>query len=202
MKPRMTMYLKLRMEVFRIILVKHNVYGDKKREFVINLIETLEKVKSGDKSTTTLVAGIVLASKYRSIFVEKDAEYSLRKLKEISGDVLVDRVTHMLHDIDRITADSVSDGLASVSELQDLLGNTEEISNLFKTWEEVFPRMAAAANQFIRDPTSARQNEFFDTYVPFLNVSRNNNAKFLHLCLDKYAAYLLQQQRELGSPEK
>jgi hypothetical protein len=68
---------------YRVLLVKHNVYGDKRRDIVINFVETLEKVKTGDEETTTLIAGIVLGSKYRSMFVEKGAKYDDVALREL-----------------------------------------------------------------------------------------------------------------------
>jgi hypothetical protein len=66
---------------YRVLLVKHSVYGNKRRDLAINLVQTLEKIKGGDTDTTTLVAGIVLASKYRSIFIEKGARYDDARLR-------------------------------------------------------------------------------------------------------------------------
>jgi hypothetical protein len=171
---------------YRVILVKHSVYGNKKRDFVVNLIETLEKVKAGDTDTTTLIAGIVLGSKYRSIFLEEDAKYNEPKLKNLGIDNLVDELTQMLRDIDRISADAASDGLADYDALQALLGNTMQVKKLFGKWFEVFPPMEAAAKKFITEPTSPHRDAFFAVYTPFLTVSRDNNTTFLQLCMDEY----------------
>jgi hypothetical protein len=171
---------------YRVLLLKHSVYGDKRRDLIINFVETLEKVKSGAEDTTSLVAGIVLGSKYRSMFVEQGAEYEEAKLKSLSIEALVDKVTHMLRDIDRISADAASDGLADYSALQALLGDTAQVKDLFKTWSEVHPPMEAAAKQFINEPTPAHQSEFFAAFAPFFVVSHSNNTTFLELCMDKY----------------
>jgi hypothetical protein len=45
---------------YRVLLVKHTVYGSKKRIFTVNMVEALEKVQGGDKQTTTLIARIAL----------------------------------------------------------------------------------------------------------------------------------------------
>jgi hypothetical protein len=171
---------------YRVILVKHSVYGDGRRDFVINLIETSEKVKAGDTDTTTLVAGIVLGSKYRSIFVEEDAKYNESKLKDLETDNLVDKLKQMLRDIDRISADAASDGLADYDALQALLGDTMQVKNLFDKWFQVYPPMEAAAKKFITEPTTPHRDAFFAAYKPFLAVSRANNATFLLLCMDEY----------------
>jgi hypothetical protein len=171
---------------YRVLLVRHSVYGDKRRDIVLNLVETLEKVQSGDEQTTALVAGIVLGSKYRSLFVEKAAKYDDVILKELSVEALADALTRMLRDIDRISADSASDGLADFNALRVLLGDTVEVKSLFEKWLDVFPGMEAAAKQFISEPTPVKRDAFFVAYDSFLKVSRRNNAVFLQLCLDEY----------------
>jgi hypothetical protein len=169
-----------------VLLVKHSVYGNKRRDLVVNFVETREKVKAGDQDTTNLVAGIVLGSKYRSIFVEQGAKYENTKLKSLSIEALADEITRMLRDIDRISADAASDGLADYSALQVLFGDTVQVRDLFRTWSEVHPPMEAAAKQFINEPTPAHQSEFFAAYEPFVAVSRSNNTIFLELCMDEY----------------
>ncbi len=171
---------------YRVLLVKHSVYGNKKREFVINLVETLEKVKGGNQETTTLVAGIVLASKYRSIFIEHGARYGRAKLEALEDQKLVHEITQMLHDIDRVTADAASDGLADYKSLQELLGDTFEVQNLFATWSKVFPPMETAARELMKEPTPANRAAFFKAYEPFLDVSKTNNVKFIQLCWSEY----------------
>ena len=176
---------------YRVLLVKHSVYGDKRRDIVMNFVQTLDKVKAGDQDTTTLVAGIVLGSKYRSIFVEKEATYGENRLRGLDKDELADALMHMLRDIERISADSASDGLADYGALQNLLGDTLQTKKLFDKWYEVFPAMEAAAKQFIREPTLANQAAFFTAYSPFIDVSKSNNTTFLHLCIDEYRKRLL-----------
>ena len=178
---------------YRIILVKHSVYGNKRRDVVINLVETLQKVKAGDEDTTTLIAGIVLGSKYRSLFVEDGAKYGDQKLKGLVGEkeALVDALTHMLRDIDRISADSASDGLADYGELQTLLGNTVQVKTMFESWFQVFPPMEAAAKKFITDPSKLNEDAFFAAYASFLDITRRNNTTFLRLCLDEYRKRLI-----------
>jgi len=105
----------------RVILVKHSVYGNKRRDFIINAIETLEKVQSGDRKTTALIAGINLGSKYRSIFLEPGSKYTQLRLSGLNIDELAVQMTQMLHDLERISADAASDGLADREALIKLL---------------------------------------------------------------------------------
>ena len=106
-------------------------------------------------------------------------------------DNLVFTVTHMLRDVDRISADAASDGLAYYSALQMLLGDTAEIKGLFAKWYDVFPKMEAGAKQLIKEPTPIKKDEFFEAYTSFLSVSRENNTTFLLLCLREYEKRLV-----------
>ena len=120
------------------------------------------------------------------MFLERDAQYDCGKLEGLEDKKLVDELTRMLHDIDRITADAASDGLADYSSLQTLLGDTLDVKDLFKKWYDVFPPMEGAARQFIEHPTSGNREVFLRTYDSFFDVSKRNNIKFMQLCWNEY----------------
>ncbi len=175
---------------YRVILVKHNVYGNKRRDFVINLIETLSKVKGGDEKTTTLVAGIVVGSRFRSLFIETGASYAVERLNKLSDDDLIDQSKRMLQDIDRITADAADDGLTDYKALQVLLGDSVEVRNIFAAFEDVFPPFVGAIKEFIRVPVQTNREALFTAYQAYLTAARKNNSKFLKLCINEYSKSL------------
>jgi hypothetical protein len=175
---------------YRVLLVRHSVYGNRRRDMVFNLIRTLDKVQGGDTRTTALVAGIVLGSKYRSLFVESGAKYDPDRISSLALDDAAVEIGQMLQDIDKINADAASDGLADFNALLDLLGSTLETRKLFDRWWIAFPPMEAAAKQLIRDPTREQLSNFLQSFQPFVEVSRQNNTVFLQLCLDAYRRLL------------
>jgi hypothetical protein len=173
-----------------VILVRHSVYGNKRRDFIINAIETLDKVQSGDSKTTALIAGINLGSKYRSIFIENGSKYNSSTLATLSFDDLVLQIKQMLHDIDRINADAASDGLADRDALIKLLGETEEVKYLFDKWYQSFTPMEQAAKQFIDSPSEDRRGVLLEAIMKFVEMSKRNNTRFLILCMKAYEATL------------
>jgi hypothetical protein len=96
----------------------------------------------------------------------------------------------MLHEIDRISADAASDGLADYSALEALLGSSPQVKKMFQKWWEVFPRMETTAKLFLVDAVAENQQAFFAAYSEFLSVSRTNNTTFLRLCLDEFGKRL------------
>ena len=171
---------------YRVILVKHSVYGNKRRDFIINTIETLDKVQSGDSKTTGIVAGINLGSKFRSIFIEKGSKYSPSNLIPLSLEDLVLHIKQMLHDIDRINADSASDGLADRDALIKLLDETEEVKDLFDKWYKFFTPMEQAAKQFVEAPNEDKKGVLLEAIVNFVEMAKRNNSRFLILCMKAY----------------
>jgi hypothetical protein len=171
---------------YRVLLVKHSLYGNRRRDFTFNLIKTLDKVRGGKAETTTLVAGIVLGSKYRSLFIEPNAKYELKSLKKLALEDAAVVVLNLLQDIERINADAASDGLADYTALQALLGDTQEIKDLFERWWTVYPPMEKAAKQFIGGINKENFENFISCYKTFVHVSRSNNTIFLLECLRVY----------------
>jgi hypothetical protein len=92
----------------------------------------------------------------------------------------------MLHDIDRVRADALSDGLADISELEAVLGNAAAVQTISTRWQEVFPPMVIAANNCLREQTASKRDAFFLAYDAFLEGSFSSNATFLRLCLEGY----------------
>lgn len=69
---------------YRILLVQHRLYGNGNRDFVINLVETLRPIsREGNKDTSIITAAIMLASKYRFLFLEQDSRYGASRIAEL-----------------------------------------------------------------------------------------------------------------------
>lgn len=175
---------------YRVLLVKHSVYGSKRREFTFNLIKTLEKVRSGSRATTALVAGISLGSKYRSLFLENGGKYTPEKIGKLAYQDAANIVDELLQDIDRIHADAASDGLANYTSLQALLGDDPQIKRLFDEWWIIFPQMENAAKDFLKKESEDAFSVFITSYKNFVETSKKNNLEFLLRCLDAYTKTL------------
>jgi hypothetical protein len=96
----------------------------------------------------------------------------------------------MLSDIDRISADAAGDGLADYSALQDILGDTQEVKDMFARWWQVFPTMEATAKQFLSSRSAGDRDKFFVEYDKFIEATKKNNTVFLELCIEGYKKFL------------
>jgi hypothetical protein len=141
-----------------------------------------------------LTAGIMLASKYRSLFLERDARYSEEAIASLDDyDDLSLRVKQLLRDLQQINAEAAADGMADQGTLIKLLGDTDEVKALFTKWWPPVQAMEEAAKNFYNDQQQATRLAFIAAHKRFLHVSQHVNQRFITLCLRAYQSILDQK---------
>lgn len=171
---------------YRVVLVKHQLYGNGRRDFIFNLIETLKPVGGGDQKSTMLTAAIMLASRYRSVFLEKDARYGRGRFDEMGEEDLILQTKQMLKDLQRINFDAAEEGFNDVSALITLLGESEAVKALFARWWPPLNALEDAATAFSMEPGAETRAALIRAHNTFLDVSDTVNHKFMSLCLRTY----------------
>jgi hypothetical protein len=173
---------------YRVILAKHELYGNGKREFVVHFIETLKGVTGGDERTTTLASGIMLASKYRFLFLEEQSRYSPKGLASKTGRSLLKELKHLLKDLDRVHIQAADDGLADVSALTRLLGNNDDLPEMFIDWWTAVDRLKSGVQGYLDDQVS--EIDVQKKIEDFCLTTRSLNHQFLALAMEKYLEIL------------
>lgn len=171
---------------YRIVLVKHQLYGNGRRDFIFNLIETLKSVNGGDQKSTMLTAAIMLASRYRSIFLEKEARYGRNSFTDLGNDDLILHCKQMLKDLQRINLDAAEDGFNDMGALSALLGKGEAVKSLFDRWWPPLNTLEDAAAAFSLEPSIQTRSALLEAHIRFLDVSDSVNQKFMSMCLAAY----------------
>lgn len=174
---------------YRILLVMHRLYGNGKREFVVNLVETLRPISGeGNKETSVMTAAIMLASKYRFLFLEQESRYGTEKIGQaIKGNSTV-AVRQLLKDMDRVHAEATKEGLADETALIKLFGPTEEyeVRDLFEKFWPPLIDMKTAASRFLEEPNNQTREAFVEKHRGFVALTQGINQRFIALCLSKY----------------
>jgi hypothetical protein len=86
-------------------------YGDGRRAFIIYLIESMPRLSGGNPDTSTLMSAIVMAARFRFLFLEDGSLYNWTSYAVLSDEVFVSRVRQMFNDIDRVLSDAKQEGL-------------------------------------------------------------------------------------------
>jgi hypothetical protein len=174
---------------YRILLVVHKLYGNGNREFIINLVETLRPIAGeGDKETSIITAAIMLASKYRFLFLEQDSRYGINRIGQlVSGNSTI-AVRQMLKDMDRVHSEGSREGFGDEGALIRLFGANEEFE-VRALFEEFWPPLLAmreAAAAFLEKPSTETREAFAREHKAFVDSSQRVNARFISLCLGRY----------------
>jgi hypothetical protein len=174
---------------YRILLVMHKLYGNGNREFVINLVETLRPmVGEGDRNTSIIAAAIMLASKYRFLFLEQESRYGTSRIAQLTSGNSTYAVRQMLKDMDRVHAEGTKEGLGDQTALIKLFGPAEEFE-VHALFERFWPPMIAmkdAAAAYMEKPGEATRQEFVEKHRIFVESSHEVNARFISMCLARY----------------
>jgi hypothetical protein len=172
---------------YRVILTRHVEYRDGRRSFSINLIETLGVQQSGDTGTTLLVSAIMLASRFRFLFLERSSEYSVDQVAKLESEQLVTRLKKLLREWKKINIEAADHGLADRSAIKRLLpGHEDEIDDLFTHWWSWVDEFEAAAALHIEAPTVQSRDAFVRTYSKVQLATDKVNRRFIGLCLSAY----------------
>ena len=174
---------------YRILLVQHRLYGNGNRDFVINLVETLRPIAGeGDRNTTIITAAIMLASKYRFLFLEQDSRYGANRIAQLVAGTSTNAVRQMLKDMDRVHAEGTKEGLGDATALIKLFGPAEEyeVRELFEQFWPPLLAMKDAAGTFLDGPGDATRSAFLEKHRAFVETTRDINSRFISMCLARY----------------
>jgi hypothetical protein len=180
-------------QFYRPLLARQIIYGSGARKFSVMFVRTLPRKFAGDESTSALLVGLILASRFRFTFVEGGRLL----LEEILGDKISDSdfqlaCRQLIYDIERMEQESSEFGMNSPDLLKDAFGenNHEIVNGFYQSW---FPARAAlfdVLKQRIADPNSVARQRIRQHIQEFAECMKPYNRRFLEMCLAKYSQYL------------
>jgi hypothetical protein len=178
---------------YRVLLMQHQRYGTNKRDFILSFVPTISRNPGGDRETSEFVGAIMLASKYRFMFLEKDSPYSVEAFKSLDElQKLKNVAKKMVRDMDRVIIEAADDGLSDKNALLKLLGeDSDDVKEMFDTWWPALDRFKEETKSFLNNLTHESRGVFLEALGAFISLTVPINHHFIRLCLDGY-------QRRLG----
>jgi hypothetical protein len=171
---------------YRVTLVRYEMFGDGRSEFVFNLIETLVPLTGGDPQTTLISSAIVMATQYRSLFIERDATYSIDTLEQSSSPDLLDKAKKIVRDLRRIHIESATLGLDDKDAVKKALGSPQQIDDWYAEWWPPVTKLEDAAQTYIDAPSDQSKAAFLETLRELVERTSKVNRQFTSLCLEVY----------------
>jgi hypothetical protein len=97
--------------IYRLILTTSTTYFNGNLDVNLYLVEALRRPDEGDPTTTRLLKGLELASRFRSLFLEKDSRFFALSLKLMRRDALREAAHDIVTELNLLQRDAREAGL-------------------------------------------------------------------------------------------
>jgi len=186
-------------KTYRAILVRHIVHFSGTHVFGIVFVPTLPRQFIGNQNTSMILAGMILASRFRFTFFEQPERVRASFSDDISESDFMAHYRQLLYNLDRLTQEAMEFGLVDRTVFVQSFGPDRraiaeqflaEYANAKKQFDESLPAKDAPVTPEIRQRIKA-------TIMTFLAQVRDENNRFLLAAVDAYHDEL---QKELLKP--
>jgi hypothetical protein len=148
-------------QFYRPLLARQTIFGSGARKFSVIFVRTLPRKFVGDETTSALLVGLILASRFRFTFIEE-----AQQLMERLGDGVTDAefqlsCRQLLYDIERMEQESSEFGMNSPDLFQQAFGpeNHEIVNGFYEIWFPVRKELFTLIRQRLEDPSAvSREN--------------------------------------------
>jgi hypothetical protein len=180
-------------QLYRPLLARQIIYGSGMRKFSVVFVRTLPRKFVGDETTSALLIGLILASRFRFSFIENQNNLLLITL----GDTITDAefqlaCRQLIYDVERMEQESSEFGMNSPDLLHQAFGpdNHEIVNAFYRIWFPAKDDLFAALKEGIVDSSKSRRENIKQQVKTFANSISPYNKRFLEMALQKYTAYL------------
>ena len=119
--------------IYRVILTTSTAYFNGKLEINLYLVEALKRPDYGDKTTTYLLKGLELASRFRFLFLERDSRFYSCNLKLLPLDQIRKAAREVVAELNILSRDALEAGLHEPSVWGGLV-NWELLGKINELW--------------------------------------------------------------------
>jgi TIR domain len=187
-------------KTYRAILVRHFLHRNGMHRFVIVFVETLPRQFIGDASTSLILAGLVMASRFRFAYFE-DRERTRAKFDDKTPEQDFEaNYRQFLYDLERMRQESMELGLLDETAFIQSFGSRRRgmAESFMRVWYEAKTKLEAALPS--PETTIDRNNrKAVKTAIEtFLATMGDENSRFLLTAVDAYRDELTMQLRKTG----
>ncbi len=175
-------------KTFRAILVRHSLLWNGTHKFEIAFVETLPRQFIGDRNTSLILAGLVMASRFRFAYFEDPAAVSERFTDALSDPEFEANFRQFLYDLERMRQELMELGLLDETAFVQSFGPTRRgLAEVFlKTWSDA----RQALERDLPDPDAgigpATRRTARQAIASFLTAMETENRRFLLTAMDAY----------------
>jgi len=133
-------------KLFRVILTAGTKYFNGVREFSLFFVEYLRRGDFGDPETTVIFKGLVLMFHFRSLFLERNSEFSSMSLKIAPISAIKDTARNLQREFNLLKQDALEAGLDKPSVWAGFV-DWPRLSKMSEVWRPLESRIREALTQ-------------------------------------------------------
>ena len=184
-------------KTYRAILVRHIVHFNGTHRFGIVFVPSLPSQFLGDQNTSMILAGLVVASRFRFAYFEHPERIRTWFSDEASDNEFQARYRQLLYDLERMQQESQELGLLDHTVFIQSFGSSRKaIAEQFLTeYAKAKNKLEAALPPSGAPVTKENRPTIKSAILTFLAEVEDENARFLQAALDAYQDQLQEQLR-------
>jgi hypothetical protein len=174
-------------KIFRPILARHRLYYDGVRTFSVLFIETLPRQFLGKRTTSLLLAGLVLGSRFRfAYFEDRNTPYQTLFNDDVDNVEFAINCRQLRYDIERLEQESAEFGLLDREEFIKAFG--DENKAVAEAFTENWDRLKGALFEALptREVQISQRPKVKAAVEKFFTAMERENAMFLQKAIAVY----------------
>jgi hypothetical protein len=179
-------------QFYRPLLARQIIYGSGARKFSVMFVRTLPRKFVGDETTSALLIGLILASRFRFTFIEAAEELQARFGDEVSDSEFQLACRQLVYDIERMEQESSEFGMNNPDLFQQAFGpqNYEIVNGFYEVWFPIRKELFGLIKRRIEEPEAVPRDRIRAAMKRFGKECAPYNRLFLEMCLKQYSEYL------------
>ncbi|MGA7261177.1 MAG: toll/interleukin-1 receptor domain-containing protein [Stellaceae bacterium] len=179
-------------QFYRPLLARQVIYGNGARKFSVIFVRTLPRKFVGDETTSALLIGLILASRFRFTFIEAAKEVQGNLGDEVTDAEFQLACRQMIYDIERMEQESSEFGMNNPDIFHQAFGpeNHEVVSAFYEIWFPARKDLFTLIKSRLEEPNTVSRDMIRDAVKKFTRTLSPYNKRFLEMCLQRYTAYL------------
>jgi TIR domain len=181
-------------KIYRAILARHVEYFSGSHLFSILFVETLPRQFLGKKNTSMLLAGLVLASRFRFAYLEEKEEVLATRFDDrLSNDEFESSCRQLEYDLEQMSHEAADFGLLDPATFIKAFGveNKAKAERFLLSWAETEMRLDEALPHGTTRITDSNRAKVKQAIVQFLNSLEPENEKFIAAAIDVFRSEVL-----------
>jgi TIR domain len=185
-------------KTYRAILVRHVLHWNGTHKFGVVFVETLPRQFIGDQNTSMILAGLVVASRFRFAYLEQPERVAAWFDDGLSLHEFEAYYRQFLYDLERMRQESMELGLLDHTTFINSFGPGRRgvAEGFLATWKEARQKFEASLPPADVGVTAVTRPQIKQAILTFLREMTAENGRFLQVALEAYTDELKEELRK------